>query len=522
MRVASIIFLAALACLPFQNSAAVRPGTAAHGPPGGSDTALLDLVPGSALVAVDITGLAGRWREVRAVGPVARIQDAVSDWAGFDSGLLPGLAGDCAVVFLAPAGRMPSIMPVAILRPCDPEASYRLFTSAGGLSRQYAYDALWLAPSGEEDQLDRLIRDERTRLSEALPKGEMEANLPPGGLLRGWLNPVACRRFLLDFSRGSGLPAPLRAAAAVAAAELDAVRYAAFRRDLEGGQLVADGIVAYDPSRLPPQVAFVLDPGAARVAQPQHYPAGTVMSVVFRPEGRAWLPWLHYLAGSDPSGPFRNLGFWLDEFQARYRRDLERDLFGALGDRGLVFVMAGDRDAPEFAAALELREPAAVEATLLDVLSWIGEQTWLGTFGLVVPRSRHQVQGGLTVHALDFWTPLGRRHALSLAVADGQLLIATRPEILHRIRGWVLETSAGRLPSNHENAAHGSVRYVGPEAPRVLGSLLPADHGTPVGRFVATIAGAVAGLEGLCIDMHYGRDAICFRGSVRFRADASR
>ena len=349
------------------------------------------------------------------------------------------------------------------------------------------------------------------RLGDVLPFEEMEARLPQGGLIRGWVNPGAWIELLRDCSDRISAP-PLQWMVAAAAAELAAVRYIAFRRDLEHGELAVDGVIAYDVTRLPNEVSRILDPEASRVFVPPDLPANTLAIAAFRPEVQAAMPWLRYLAASDSRGPLRNLGFWIDEFQQRYRRDLDRDLFRAFGDRAwLAASLAEDAGSVELAWVFEVREAAILESTLRDLASWLGEQIRLQTLGTIVPESRFSVQHGTAVLGLALRTPFFRIPGPDFQITDGYLVIAGNPAamqigrtLVEEIRRMAIDGgTAGNGPP-----IHGTMRVRGAKLARLIRETTRAWHSHDDIR--EAIADLAAGFENLSIEMRYEHDAVRF------------
>jgi len=62
---------------------------------------VLDLVPASAPLAVDLTAVGERWSELRAQPELAAFQDSILSCFGLNAELAPRLAGERIVMFLA-------------------------------------------------------------------------------------------------------------------------------------------------------------------------------------------------------------------------------------------------------------------------------------------------------------------------------------------------------------------------------------------------------------------------------------
>jgi hypothetical protein len=480
---------------------------------------LRDLVPASALVAVEARDLDRRWDEIRGIDAIASFQDAMFSCVGAGADLMPRLAGDRAVLFLARSDIRPFVVPVAILRPADMPEAERFLSGLHGLSSRRAGGVLWVGPAEAEDLLERLSREETSRFGDVVPMDEVESRLPPGGVVRGWLNPVAFNQLLRD-ARVDSLPAPLRWAAAALSAELSAVRYVAFRRDFVDGELVTDGIIAYDPDRLPPQVLHLLNPDAAPALLPVEVPSNAVAVVAFHLEAQACMPWLRNLAASDPHGPLRNLAFWLDEFQQRFRRDLDRDLFSALGDHGWLLALDLDgAGAPGLAAIVEIREESALGATLRDLMCWASEQLWIRTFGAIIPRPWVDTGRGQVIYGTKLRAAFSEIPGPCFQISGRYLLLGDRPETLAAARAF-----AESLPhdgsvgggAGSDTRVHGCVWVKGSEIGRVLEAGFHG-AGPDLGGCLSAAAGAmVAGMESLRADWGYESDAVRLHGHLRF------
>ncbi len=167
----------------------IRPAVSMSPP--SPDRALRDLIPASALLAVEVRDLDRRRGEVRSLPAIANLQDAVLPGAGIMPDLLPRLFGSRGVVFLASSPRPPSLMPVAILRPPDMPSAEPTLRGLQTIALVRARDALWLGPAGSEGRLTELAEGGNIRLADVLPFAEIDRRLPPAGLVSGWVNPAA-------------------------------------------------------------------------------------------------------------------------------------------------------------------------------------------------------------------------------------------------------------------------------------------------------------------------------------------
>jgi len=520
MRRIVLTVIMILAALPWMDSHSARRSIPSFGTRAAMPATLRDLVPASALLVIEVRDLDWRWTEIRAARAIARFQDSVLSCFGIKPEQVPMLAGEQAALFLAPLERPPFLLPIALLRPADMQQAEAVVSGLAKPAFLRARGALWIGPAGSQDMLEVFASQEGARLGDVLPFEEMEARLPQGGLIRGWVNPGAWVGLLRDCSDRISTP-PLQWMMAAAAAELAAVRYIAFRRDLENGELAVDGLIAYDVARLPKEVSRILDPEVSRVVLPPDLPANTLAIAAFRPETQAAMPWLRYLAASDSRGPLRNLGFWIDEFQQRYRRDLDRDVFRAFGDRAwLAALLAEDARSVELAWVFEVREAAALESTLRDLVSWLGEQIRLQTLGTIVPESRLSVQHGTAVLGLALRTPFFRIPGPDFQVTDGYLVIAGNPAamqtgrtLVEKIRRLAIDggTASSGLP------IHGTLQVRGAELARLIRASTQALHSRD--GILDAIAGLAAGFESLMIEVRYEHDAVRFHDRLRLEKE---
>jgi hypothetical protein len=512
MRRIVLTVIMILAALPWMDSHSARRSIPSFATRAAVIPATLrDLVPASALLAIEVRDLDRRWTEIRAAHAIAHFQDSVLSCFGIKPEQVPMLAGEQAVLFLAPLERPPFLLPIALLRPADLQQAESVLRGLEKPAVLQARGALWIGPAGSEGMLEEFARTEDARLGDVLPLEEIEERLPRGGLIRGWVNPGAWVELLRNCSDRISTPA-FQWAASAAAAELEAVRYIAFRRDVESGELEVDGLIAYDVMRLPPEVARILDPDASAAVLPPDLPSNTLAVAAFRPEPSVWMPWLRYLAARDARGPLRNLGFWIDEFQQRYRRDLDRDLFQAFGDRAwLIALLAEDARSVELAWVFEVRETPVLESTLLDLVSWLGGQIRLRTLGTVIPEAQLTQQGVPAIHGLALRTPFLRIQGPDFQIADGYLVIAGSPATMQSARALVEKTRQLAVHGGVANSGlpvHGVMQVRGAELARLIGANTQALHSRD--GILDAIAGLAAEFASLRIEMRYERDAIRF------------
>lgn len=493
-----------------------------------ADFELLNRVPGSALLAVSTSDLDQRWDEIRSTRALADFQDALLSGRGLQPELVPRLVGHRSVFFLAPAERWPFAVPVGLLEPADAGEAQALLSKLPDIAYLQDGALFWVGPADAQDLLTRLSKNDGPKFPDVVPLAEIADRLPSGGLVRGCLNSVACQK-LLQESALEACPFLFRNAAAALAADLAAVRYVAFRRDFLDGEFTTDGLVAYDPARLPSEVRQVLNPEASPVLIPASAltfstPDGPIRSpfvvAAFRPESSAWIPWIRYIAASDPHGPLRNLGFWLDEFQQRYARNLDRDLFSVIGDQAWLLVARGPHDdSLELVMVFELRAGKAIEGVLEDLFSWAGEQVWLSTFGILSARSSHEDQPGIAIRGLIVRTPIASLQGPTFEVGGGYLMLALQPSGLETGRAWIKSIeAAGTAAELQTSGSHGTILIQPSEFARLLQAIHPTALDSDE-RLWDAVLSLMADSGTLRVDLKYEHDAIRFHGQLPIRQE---
>lgn len=527
------LFLLALS----QATSALGPApvpAAVPSPPGitNGDAALIDLLPESTVIGVEIRNMAARWPEIRSLPAVTRFLDRLLEGAGLEADDLPGLAGDEAVLALVPDQDGRSLIPVALLNPPDPARAERILEGimlspgAGGSPvARHERGALWVGIPGRSESLERIAAGDGTSARDNLVMEEAYRRLPDSGLVRGWINPRALRR-LLDRHVEGTWPAPLEILRSFVTAGLDTVRFIGFRRDLHADGAVADGVIGLDMGALPsPVVRALKEHREPSLSLPSPLPAGTILASAFRVEAEAGFGWLRHVASSDPRGPLRNFEFWMEEFRARTGLDLERDLSGALGERGWSFLL-GDEDGATVnaVAILETRDPARVEETLLELREWFMEHLLGRTLGSVVPRIEdHSLNEGI-LHGLRLWTPIGDLTGPAFHVTDGHLVVglgerAVRAgvDLLEAGEGWMNAGKAGPDPGS--GAAWEQVRVVGPALARWIETRIGL-AGSGREHFLAlALADLLAVSDPISADLWSEGDTFRTRCRVRFTSD---
>jgi hypothetical protein len=449
--------------------------------------------------------------EIRRNPAFAHLQDSLLACAGASSDWLPLLLGNDSAFFLVPSDERPFVVPAAILQPTDLRRAEEILSYAGVRTCR-AYDGrLWVTPSGSEEAIARLISGSGTRLVESLPMDEIQGRLPADGLVRGWLNPPQFAGLL----RQAGRDAPAGASslfAAVLAAELDAIRYVAFRRDIQNGDVLGEGIAAYDLSAVPEEVARMLNPQALRpgLVGDFYSKPGYPLIAAFRPETQAWIPWLRYLAAHDRRGPLRNLDFWLDEFQERCGVDLANDVFATIGDRGWFLVLNREHRI-DAAVVLELHRDFDLERPLTRMVSWMREQLLLGRFGGVELVFSRENYGADAFFRTLIRTPVHSIDGPGVAVTKGHLVIANSPEAFRAAAAWIDRLRQSEIPGE----AHGLLVAECSELARLLESILFPDADGMCRCAVKAVVSALSQVGLLRAEVNYEEDAIRFRGRIR-------
>lgn len=499
--------------------------------PEGNADALLDLLPDSSLVAVEIRDLERRWSALRSIPILAEVQDRILVGSGLEPDDLPILAGNRAAVALVPAPEGRGVVPVAVLRPDDLDRAEAILDRRAGARRASGAawcrvrdrGALWVGPSSAAGDVAAIARGDGTSLGPLLPFDEAAARLPAGGLARGWIHPAGVRRFLREAAPGTRA-APAELIAAALAAELDAARWIAFRRDVTGGRIVTDAALVYDRSKLPEAVARVFDPGAPASRLPEALPPDVVLAAAWRPEPEACLPWLRFLEAADDRGPFRNLDFWIEEFEERSGRNLERDLFGELGDHAWTLVLDEGDSGLGPVTVFEVRDARRVEATVLDLRDWLADYVGAQTMGLANPvfeRSHHR---GVVIHDTRFRSVLGSLTVSSVATSGTYLVVGVDGRGVRTALDLIAEgrfDRTGSVAFETGPRAHLEMVVRGPALAGALARSGGETEGDPSGLRGGPLAAAIRLLEGVpeaTVRVRYTPDGLDVHGEVPLSA----
>ncbi len=402
---------------------------------------LIALLPDRTLAAVEFHDLAARWDELRAIAPLARAQDRLLNEIGLDADDVEEIAGASLVVALVADPGWRQIVPVAVLDPPSHERALARLGRKGELVAVEERGAVWTGPADHTQLLERISAGDGTSFRQAVDFAAVDERLPEGGLVRVVLHPPALGEYLRSRAEMAATSLAGRLAGLLHA-HFEAIEMAAFRRDVVGGEIVTDGWVGFDTQVIPEAFKTALATHRGPATLPSDLPGDVLLAGSFRTEAEAGLAYLRSLAARDPRGPLRNLDFWIAEFEARTRRDVERDIVGALGDRVFTFVLEGKDDGGgEVVAIFEARDPARLEAALVDLADWLAEHVRGRSLNLTIPRRWDaQVESGVE-HGIDVWRPFTTVSGPVFQIVDGHLVIACSRGALRR--GVELATSLG-------------------------------------------------------------------------------
>ena len=390
---------------------------------------LIDLLPGSTLAAVELRDLNSRWDALRAIAPLARLQDHMLDELGLDAEDIPAIAGPRAVLAFVADDATRGIVPLVVLDPPSHDAALESLAASDALVAAESRGAIWAGPVAHARLVERIAAGDGTSLRQAVDFSALAEHLPAGGLVRAVLNPKALGEWLWRVAEFEGTR-PVGKLARLLAVDCDAIEVAGFRRDIENGEIVTDVWVGIDRDVAPPELtnALATDRGPARL--PSQLPPGVIVAKSFRTEPEAGLATLRAHAARDPGGPLRNLDFWIDEFEAWSERDVESDIVAALGPRGIALLLEGENDgALELVVVLDARDRARLEAALIDLRDWLAEQIQGRSLGLAIPQNRGGDESGAP-HGLDFRGPFVNVSGPVFQIVDDHLVIASNRHTL--------------------------------------------------------------------------------------------
>jgi len=481
---------------------------------------LIGLLPSSALAAVELFGLGSRWDELRTIPPLAALQDRVLGTLGLEADDVPAIAGPRMVLGLVADEDSRRIVPLAVLDPLSPLDAMQCLSESDALFAVEARGALWAGPATQARLVERIAAGDGTSLHQAVDLGALAERLPAGGLVRAVLNPRAIAQWLRRWAEYQGT-SPARALAQLIAADMEAIEVAGFRRDIVDGGLVTDVWVGIDDEIVPDAIVQALAADRGPAVLPLQLPADVVAAKAFRTESQAGLAWLRALAARDPNGPLRQLDFWIDEFEARSGRDVERDIIGALGERGLaLFLEGGEGDGLEWLAVIDARDPQRLETALIDLRDWLGELIRGRTLGLARTHSQDEALG--TAHALNLWSPFGSFSGPAFQLADDHLVVATSRRGL--VLGLRLAGSAATWATPDWALVGGPPDEVAVVRLNELFSILTATRAIPLGRSdgLSAVAEFLAGTGDGRLRVDYSADGFRITGWLELDAGGLR
>ncbi|UCD23915.1 MAG: hypothetical protein JSW51_12920 [Gemmatimonadota bacterium] len=475
------------------------------------------LLPEETVLAVELRDLPRRWNEIRSIRSLARFQDQLLQQVGLNSDDIPLIAGERCVVALVSSADGRTVVPIAVLLPpSEPEAHAIVESLSTNWTLVKARGALWIGPQHMTHEMTIAALGNGTSLADVIPTAEASHRLPTGGLVRGWVNPMALKHVFQARVEGS-LPDMIDVFGMFLSAELEAVRWIAFRRDVELATITTDASVAYDLSALPPEVASVFNPVASKPQMPVDLPSSVVVAAAFRPEAEVTLAWLRYVAQANATSSLRNLDFWIDEFENRYGHDLESDLFEAVGEHGWFLGLEGvGGEPPAWLIVLQAKDANSVESTLLNLLNWSKEHAWARTLGLAVPRIDHQDVAGATAHVVAVRTPFGQVAGPLFATVDDHLVAGTDENALQTgialVRAGSFSADGGARAGS--TPAHASFWARGPAVTGLAQSILELADTDSHNALVGAVAGLIAGFVSAAARAWYEQDALLLHGEI--------
>lgn len=402
---------------------------------------VIALLPDRTLAVVEFHDLAARWEELRGIEPLARAQDRLLAGIGLDAEDVEEIAGGGLVLALVADPDWREVVPLAVLDPHSHERALARLGRSGSLLGIERRGAVWVGAPGHTRLVQRISEGDGTSLRQVVDFTELDERLRQDALVRVTLNPPALVQMLRVRGKlaGSALTTGL---AALLRAHLEAIETVGFTRDVAAGEIVTDGWVGFDPEAVPEAFRRMLETRRGTARLPGDLSADVLLAGSFRIDAEAGLAYLRSMAARDPRGPLRNLEFWIAEFEARSGRDVERDVVGALEDRSIAFVLeAEDGAGIEVVTILEARDPARLEAALVDLAGWLAEHVQGRSLGLTIPRLLDTESERGVVHGMRVWTPLGAVGGPAFQIVGDRLVLASSRRGLRR--GLELAESAG-------------------------------------------------------------------------------
>jgi hypothetical protein len=505
-RIATLIGIAALVAIACDEAPDTGPAALEVQTPAEN---LIDLLPGSTIAAVEFRDLDSRWDEVRAIAPLAKLQDWLLTRVSLDADAIPDIVGPRTVVAFVPDDASRRIVPIGVLDPPSRAGAVHHLSDSEALFAVEARGALWTGPADHAQLIERIATGDGTSLSDAVDLSLLAQRLPPNGLVRAVVNPVALSAWLrrwADYESAN----PAGPLARLLAVELEALESCGLRRDIVDGNIVTDVWFGIDDEVVPDEIRRAMATDVGPAVMPADLPATTIVAKSFRTEPEGGLAWLRTLADRDPDGPLRNLEFWIDEFEAWSDRDVEDDIIAATGDRGFALIMEGtEAGAIEWLTILDADEPERLEAALVDLRDWLADQIHGRSFGLAIPENKEANQRGVA-HGLDFWSPFGSLSGPVFQVTDNHLVIADSRSTLDR--GVDLTRSVDSWSTPAWALADGEPDEIAFVRVRALSRVL---EGTPPYGMIAEL---LAGIGDGRFTVHFQEDGFRMSGELRVGA----
>jgi hypothetical protein len=458
------------------------------------------------------------WEEIRACSTIRNMQDRLVQHLDLRATDIPILLNESAVIALLPGLRPDSVIPVTVLRPADTSLALSLPERLEGTSSHNWVvvedrGAVWLAPVAEPEWLQALARGDGTSLTPHLGLGEVKMHLGDGGLVQGWVNPMGLKGFLQEMTPGK-LPGWMDAIVSCMRAEIEALIFAAFHRRLQGEDVVTEAVVGYDIEKLPPEIVDSLSPAAKAPPVPKFLPSETIFYAAFRTERQAWLPYLRYVAAQDPQGPFRNVDFWIAEFEERTGIDLQRRIKQGIGQFGWLALLEGGKSAPSHPLVILQSDDPAGANNLIEIFTeWSREQIRARSLGLVVPQVQRGSFGQTTYTRVDFWTPAAVYTGPIFAAFEGHILVGFDEESIQTAMEMVKDGCFDGGDGEVIVAPHGVISFDGRYLANLAGLLVQIQNSEKQ-IFADTILELVESIRGGTIQLWYEGETLRFRSRI--------
>jgi hypothetical protein len=484
-----------------------------------------DLLPDTTLVMIELGDVRGRWDEIRGLPAVAHFQDRVSGALELQSDSLPLLLGDRSVVALIADPTLSEVAPLAVLRPAEIDEARRTLErlvrlSPVPLAVEWRGDVVSIVPAAFANFIGSPSSQRSSARRERMRTELVDAHLPDGGLVRGWFDPNLIAR-VVESRTGEPESFPTQLVAELVVAELEAMQFAGFRRDLTSSGVVTEAVFGFAGETLPQEVRAVFRPPRSPRSLPATASEGTLAIAAFGAEAGSLLPWLRHASERFPRGALRNLDFWIEELERRTGIDVGDDLFSLLGERAWLAVLSGDDgDGPQVALVVEAPETERLEPNLLAVHDWVAGQVAARTLGFARPRIEALPGSGGTEHLVSVATPFGKLEGPRFVLEDGHLILASGELALRAGRNLRAAIDSPGTPGDESPAAAGpneSLRVDGRELARGVARQAWAGRDGLEGELVLALTGLLSDLDEIAIDAWFEDEVVRLRGRVDFR-----